>query len=132
MGLIFLYGMPGSGKTTLGKRLAQKLKLPFYDLDIEIEKREGRSISEIFASDGEAYFRKVEESVVKWSCKLPEGVVSTGGGAPCFFDNAIIMNIAGMSVFIDVSPGELVQRVYVKEEDDSRPMNATKACCRPP
>lgn len=108
---IYLTGLPGSGKTTLGKQLAKALNLNFVDLDEEIEKVENRTIPTIFETEGEDYFRKIEQQELHKSASLENVVISTGGGAPCFFDNAEFINANGTSVFIDVSPQEIAKRV---------------------
>jgi len=109
---IFLIGMPGSGKTTTGKLLAEKLKLTFVDLDVEIEKSEGQSINQIFEKRKENYFREVESTVLKKFCSS-EGsfVMSTGGGAPCFHDNMVLMNNSGETIFLDVPAKEIANRL---------------------
>src|SRR5438874_1229377 len=105
---IFLIGMPGSGKTTTGKLLAEKLKLTFVDLDMEIEKSEGRSINQIFEKRKENYFREVESMILKKFCSSSESfVMSTGGGAPCFFNNIKQMNDSGKTIFLDVPAKEI-------------------------
>ncbi|WP_305094904.1 shikimate kinase [Prescottella sp. R16] len=76
-----LIGPPGAGKSTIGRRLAQALDLELLDTDVEIERREGRTIPEIFEADGEPYFRDVEERVVADALATHDGVVSLGGGA---------------------------------------------------
>lgn len=109
---VFLLGLPGSGKTTIGKKLASALKLPFIDLDKEIEKNEGKAISEIFKEKKEDYFRKLESSELKkWASKPDDFVMATGGGAPCFFDNIDIINKAGKSIFLDVPASEIAKRM---------------------
>ncbi len=109
---IFLIGMPGSGKTTTGKLLAEKLKLPFVDLDAEIEKSEGQPINQIFEKRKENYFREVESTVLKNFCSASESfVMSTGGGAPCFHDNMVQMNASGKTVFLDVPAKEIANRL---------------------
>src|SRR6187402_3759097 len=103
----FLIGLPGSGKTTLGRKLATTLKIPFVDLDHEIEERETISTQVIFKKFGEKYFREVESTVLKaWCERMGSFVMATGGGAPCFFDNMDTINQAGKSIFIDVSASE--------------------------
>jgi len=108
---IFLIGMPGSGKSTLGKQLAEALKIPFLDLDMEIEKQEKQSIPEVFSLRGEEYFRKIESSLLHyWSASEKSFVMSTGGGAPCFHDGMRIINASGKSIFLDVPLSELLSR----------------------
>ena len=84
---IFLVGMPSSGKSTLGRRLARALGYRFADLDKLIVQDQKRTIPEIFASEGEDYFRKVEQRILRATQQNRSLVVATGGGAPCFFDN---------------------------------------------
>lgn len=111
---IFLLGLPGSGKTTLGRKLAAALQLPFVDLDKEIEKTEGKQIKEIFAEKKEDYFRKLESSELKKWCEKPgDFVMATGGGAPCFFDNIDVINRSGKSLFLDVPATEIVRRMSI-------------------
>ena len=84
----FIVGYMASGKSTFGKELAKDKGLPFLDLDESVESREGRSISEIFAKEGEEYFRKREREILHEICnEADEFVLATGGGTPCFFDN---------------------------------------------
>lgn len=119
---IFLIGMPGSGKTTLGQELAKALSLPFIDLDHEIENREGTQVKEIFATKGEDYFRQIESDTLKLLASSPEDfVLATGGGAPCFHGGIDIINASGTSIFLDVPVEELVARVA---KDTSRPLLA--------
>lgn len=79
--LIFVYGPPGAGKSTVGRLLAEALGRPFWDADAEIEAEAGQSIPEIFAGEGEAGFRARERAVVEWLLSQPEGVIALGGGA---------------------------------------------------
>lgn len=121
---IFLIGLPGSGKTTLGRQLADHLGLPFVDLDKEIEKLEGKPIGEIFAQRGEDYFRTVEKDVLRSYCARPEGyVMATGGGAPCFFDNMHVMNAAGVTLFLDV-PARIIRERLERGNLTKRPLFA--------
>ena len=107
---IFLIGMPGSGKSTLGKQLAEKLLTRFVDLDHEIETHEQKSVTEIFSQSGEDYFRQVETKLLHQFCASQESfVMATGGGAPVFFDGINIINNSGVSVFLDVPIETLVR-----------------------
>ncbi len=76
-----LIGLPGSGKSTIGRRLAKALGVGFLDTDAAIEQRTGRPIAEIFATDGEREFRRIEEEVVRAALTEHDGVLSLGGGA---------------------------------------------------
>ncbi len=109
---VFLIGMPGSGKSTLSKSVGQGLGLPSIDLDEEIEKESGKSISEIFTEDGEELFRKKEhEALLKVISHYQSFVLATGGGTPCFHENMSIMNETGTTVYLEVSLHTLKQRV---------------------
>jgi shikimate kinase len=109
---IFLIGMSGSGKTTIGKRLANELHTDFVDLDWEIEKRESKSVKEIFSQRGEDHFRQIEAEVLRFWVSVPQDfVMSTGGGAPCFYGGIDIINQFGLSIFLDVPVEELKIRL---------------------
>lgn len=115
----FLVGFMGTGKTTLGKAVAARLSLPFFDLDAVVEQDAGRNISEIFETEGEKSFRKREtKALLKTLEQQAEGVVATGGGAFTIEENRRIMKEAGISVWLDVPMEELVTRV----RGDGRPL----------
>jgi shikimate kinase len=124
---IFLVGMPGSGKSTLGKQLANKLMEKFIDLDHEIEMHEQKSVSEIFAKSGEDYFRTIESKLLhQFAGSADSFVMATGGGAPIFFDGMNIINKSGVSVFLNVPIETLVKhtsnrstRPLLKNENES-------------
>ena len=117
---IFLIGMPGSGKTTLGKQLAGRLALEFVDLDEEIQKEAGNSVQDIFSQQGEDEFRRLESSLLnQWCSSSRNFVMATGGGAPVFFHGIDIINNAGFSVFLDVSVDEILRRLAMQ---DDRPL----------
>lgn len=119
----FTVGYMASGKSTFGKELAKDKGLPFLDLDECVESREGRSISEIFAKEGEEYFRKREREILHEICnEADEFVLATGGGTPCFFDNMDYMNQAGTTVFLNTSPLVIVDRL--KRQRADRPLLA--------
>jgi shikimate kinase len=111
---IVLVGLMGAGKTTVGRRLAQRLGLPFLDADVEIEKAAAQTIPEIFAEHGEAYFRDGERRVI--SRILTEGplVLATGGGA--FMNEATRHRIAerGVSIWLNADLATLMSRVRRK------------------
>src|SRR5690242_1287240 len=109
---VFLIGLPGSGKTTLGKHLADRLAVPFVDLDAAIEKQEGKSVQEIFARETESYFRAVEARALNSFCQEKmDFVMATGGGTPGFFDNMALMNRSGKTLFLDASTSEICSRL---------------------
>lgn len=117
-GNIYLIGMPGSGKSSLGRKMATEFNLPFVDLDVEIEKREGIAIKDIFALHGEEHFRKVEHHVLhQVSEQKYSQVVATGGGTPCYFHNMEIMKRSGSSIFLNVSLDVIEERLRYQEKD---------------
>lgn len=116
-----MLGMPSSGKSTLGRQLAKELDYEFLDLDKRIEIAEGKKIHEIFRLEGEEYFRKVESEQLK---KIPADsklLIATGGGTPCFFDNMSFIKNNGISIFLDVPPDKLVERMHVSRRNN-RPL----------
>lgn len=101
----------GSGKTTAGKQLAGLLGWTFVDLDKQIEIAEKMTIPEIFSMKGEDYFRLIESNLLLGTGTLRNAVISTGGGAPCSGKNMDFMLGAGITVYLKLTPGELVQRL---------------------
>jgi len=108
---IFLIGFMGSGKTTIGRRLAQKTGFDFVDTDRFIEMQQGMTISEIFAQQGEATFREMERNILLDLQKLDFSVVSTGGGMPCHGENMDVMLAGGKVVYLKTSPQALARRL---------------------
>ena len=117
---LFLIGMMGSGKSHWCKELFKKLKCGGYDLDFLIETSEEKTIAEIFAEDGEEYFRKTEAKVLRWFAEKKTFVLATGGGTPCFHENMQWMNKNGKTIWIDETIEVLVERL--KPEKDHRPL----------
>ncbi len=114
---IFLIGFMGSGKTTLGRKLASKMGYEFIDLDHKLEQQVELSIAEYFSFFGEDAFRKLESTVLK-KTPYPENVViSTGGGLPCYFDNMDWMKANGKVVYIKLSPKTLADRLESGKEE---------------
>jgi shikimate kinase len=109
--LIYLMGYMGSGKTSLGKKLARKLQYDFADLDSLIEQRAKRNIPQIFAEEGEEAFRKLEQAELRRSFEFNNTVVALGGGTPCFFDNLEQINKHGISVYLKLSAVSLAHRL---------------------
>ena len=120
MAKIFLIGMPGSGKSTVGKELASLLKYSYIDFDSELERKEGATIKAIFSLKGENYFRQIEAQVLSHVSEMEKDlVVASGGGTPCFYNGLDLMNLTGTSVFIDVNPEVLIERL---KSDVDRPL----------
>jgi len=118
---IFLIGFMGSGKTHWGTRLAEKLQIPFYDLDAVIVNNEGMDISEIFSSKGEEYFRYMEKQTLEDLVTREEKfVLSAGGGTPCFFNNIKFMKRSGKVLWLNTSLEALNQRLL--KEKITRPL----------
>jgi shikimate kinase len=118
---IVLIGLMGAGKTAVGRRLANRLELPFIDADTEIELAAGASVSEIFAEHGEGYFRQGECKVIK---RLLEGgpqVLATGGGAYMNPETRATIKARGLSVWLKADLKVLLKRVGRR---DSRPLLA--------
>ncbi|MEZ0361248.1 MAG: shikimate kinase [Hydrogenobacter sp.] len=113
---IFLIGFMGSGKTTVGKLLSERLGWKFYDLDQEIEKEEGMSIREIFQIKGESYFRDKELNLLKRLIPKEATVISTGGGLGANREALGIMKKYGFVVWLDVSFESFLQRCAGTEE----------------
>ena len=108
---IFLIGMMGSGKSYWTKYLSKKIKTGGYDLDFIIESNEEKTIAEIFAEDGEDYFRQQEAKILRWFKEKKTFVLATGGGTPCFSENIKWMNQQGLTIWIDEPIEELVKRL---------------------
>ena len=97
---IFLIGMMGCGKSTMGRLLQKRLQLPLFDLDEEIVRREGRSIPEIFADVGDAGFRVCETAALQSACGGPAKIVATGGGIITREENIALMRNSGVVVWL--------------------------------
>lgn len=133
--VIFLIGFMGSGKSHEGRLLSEQTGLPFIDLDDWIQQQEGRSITEIFKTDGEVYFRNYEAAQLQLACASFsdnssvliggyrfKGIVATGGGTPCFHGNMEWMNAHGFTIWLNLSTGVLAERL--KCEKAKRPLIA--------
>lgn len=125
MNRIFLIGYMGSGKTTVGKMLAEKLGYGFVDMDTHLEEKHFKPVSEIFTKLGEPEFRRLEKECLHEVAEFENVVISTGGGAPCFFDNIDFMNARGLTVYLKLSTEELANRLAHSREG-KRPLLADK------
>jgi shikimate kinase len=118
---IFLIGFMGSGKTHWGTQIAEKLQIPFYDLDAVIVNNEGMNISEIFTNKGEEYFRYIEKQTLEDLVSREENfVLSAGGGTPCFFNNIEFMKRSGKVLWLNTSLEALNKRLM--KEKMTRPL----------
>ena len=118
---IVLLGFMGSGKSTIGTIVADACGIPFVDLDTYIESKEKRKIAQIFASDGEDAFRKLERKYLKEVMKISKpSLISLGGGTPCFFDNIkTIQSHSCISFYLKVGVDRLLDRL---SNDSERPL----------
>ncbi len=119
---IALIGYMGAGKSSVAQILSKKMKLDFIDLDYEIEKYTGYTITETIFNKGELYFRKLEREILKQVLTKDNFVVSTGGGTPCYYDNMDLLNANSASIYINVSIPTLYGRL--EADKDARPLIA--------
>ena len=117
--MISLIGLPGSGKSTVGRQLARRLQLPFFDSDHVIEQQLGCSIREYFEREGEECFRDVEEGVIDQLTQNSKCVLSTGGGVVLRPANRLHLRDRGQVIYLNSSPDELYRRL---RHDVNRPL----------
>lgn len=117
---IVLMGFMGAGKTTVGKRLAERISCEFIDTDELIEKEQGKKISDIFAKEGEQAFRNMETGLLRRLQEREDDfVLSIGGGMPMREENRVLLRKLGKVVYLNTSKEEIVKRV---SGDTSRPL----------
>ena len=109
--LIFLVGFMGCGKSTIGRKLAARTGFDFIDLDKMIEGKVGASIADYFKQHGEQAFRELERDSLQKTDFPDKTIIATGGGAPCFFDNMDWMNRHGQTLYINLTPQTLADRL---------------------
>jgi shikimate kinase len=114
--IVFLVGMPGSGKSTVGPELAERLDVLFVELDTEIERAAGKTVRDIFASEGEARFRELEAAALVQVAGRDPSVVSCGGGVVLEPANRVTLRAAGEVVFLSVPLDVLKARVVPSAE----------------
>lgn len=120
--LIYLLGYMGSGKTTFGSQLSRRLHLHFFDTDTLIEHKFKVNINQLFKKYNEEVFRVVEHGVLLDTFKMDHGVISTGGGTPCYKDNMELINQHGISVYLKTAPEHIFERL--KKSRKKRPLIA--------
>ncbi|MFC5271264.1 shikimate kinase [Adhaeribacter terreus] len=124
---IYLIGMPGAGKSTLGRALAAHLNRKFIDLDKVIEENSGQTIPGIFEEKGERYFRELEAEALKTvSFSGEKLMIATGGGTPCFYENMAFMNTHGLTIYLKTSPEILADRL-IQTDLAERPLLKNKS-----
>lgn len=119
---IYLCGFMGSGKSKLGRKLAGRLDYRFIDLDEQIEKREGKTIPEIFSEKGEEEFRKTESEVLFSTSSASDCVIALGGGACCTDLNMGFIRESGLSIYLRIDPEILLGRL--RRQNKNRPLIA--------
>ena len=117
---LILIGFMGVGKTSVGKKLAEKLNLKFIDTDYEIEKSENKTISQIFEDYGERYFRTLETKVLKNALKEKNIIISTGGGIITNEENYKILKNEKNVIFLDASAETIINHLCY--ETNKRPL----------
>ena len=115
----------GSGKSYIGKQLAEELNWNFIDLDNYLENKEGKTISAIFEEGGESLFRQLERDYLTASGDFEQTVFATGGGCPCFYDNMEWMDVNGQTIYLRTPIPILVNRLQA--ETTHRPLLANKS-----
>ena len=114
---IVLIGYRGTGKSFVGKRLARKLKVPFYDTDDLIEATAGRSIGDIVSEESWACFRRMEKEIIQEVASRNKGVVASGGGAVMDEENAGILKKYGTLIWLDANVETIIQRIYTDSQN---------------
>ncbi|KOS61858.1 shikimate kinase [Lysinibacillus agricola] len=115
---IYLVGFMGCGKSALGRRLSYLLKMPYYDMDHEIVRQQGMTISQIFEKYGEARFREIETEFLK-NFREEACIISTGGGVAVNAENRKIMRRSGLVFFLDATFEDIYKRI---QHDPKRPI----------
>lgn len=110
--VFFIVGYMGAGKSSVGREAARRAEMRFVDMDREVERMHGMTVTEIFEREGEVVFRKSERGVLEQLAATDEDViVSCGGGTPCQGDNMALMNAAGKTIYLKLSPAKLIKRL---------------------
>lgn len=108
---LYIIGYMACGKTTFGRALAENTGWDFLDLDEEIERREGRTVADIIATDGEVRFRQIEGMVLKSTSARKHTIIACGGGTPCYRDNMEFMTLHGMTLWLIATPERMAARI---------------------
>ncbi|AHW59935.1 shikimate kinase [Draconibacterium orientale] len=108
---VYLIGYMGCGKSRMGRHLSEHMGLQFIDMDDYIEERNCKTVPQLFADYGEDGFRQRERKALEELAEFTDVIIATGGGAPCFFDNIDLMNKTGKTVFLNIDPAILADRL---------------------
>ena len=121
---VILIGYMGSGKSVIAKKLSEKLKIPFFELDNLIEENQNLSIKDIFSKKGELFFRKLEHQIFsELILNESQKIISTGGGTPCYFNNHELLNHENcISIYLKASLETLYDRLQTEKQN--RPLLA--------
>ncbi|NLZ29091.1 MAG: shikimate kinase [Firmicutes bacterium] len=121
---IILTGFMGTGKSTVGKSLADLMGRTFVDTDAEVERIAQKTIAALFAGEGESYFRRLESEAIEGLNRYPRGelVVATGGGAILLERNRRLLQARGPVILLSATPGEIYRRVYGTGRGPERPL----------
>ncbi len=120
---IYLVGIMGAGKSFLGKKLAEKFRCQFIDLDELIQEKQGKTVAEIFATQGEEQFRSMEQEALENDLPLHNLVLATGGGTPCFFNNMQYMLRHGLVIWLNPPLENVAARIWKMKQ--KRPLIAS-------
>ncbi len=124
MSIVFLIGMPASGKSYWGEKVAHKNNLPFIDLDNYIEEQEKTTISALFSIFGEDVFREKENKYLKeiiLNFKNKKLLLACGGGSPCFYDNIELMNRVGTVIYLKINLATIIINISKEDNKSKRP-----------
>lgn len=108
---LYLTGYMGTGKSTLGRKIAKRTELPFLDTDKMVEEAEGAAVADIITYAGEAYFRQAERRALEQTAEYESAIISTGGGLPVWGDNQAWMAEHGVSVYLKRTPEQILSRL---------------------
>ncbi len=124
---LFILGYMGSGKSTIGLLLAQKMQYNFIDLDVYIENKTKKTITEIFNIEGETKFRELEKQYLSEVINEENTVVALGGGTTCFNNNMDIINQSGTSIYLEMDAETLMERLSTAKNNRPLIQNLNKA-----
>jgi shikimate kinase len=117
---IFLIGFMGAGKSYLGEMWGEAHSIPFFDLDKLIEEEERTIVENIFATNGEDYFREKEAAILRNTDRFENCIIACGGGTPCYFDNMQWMNKNGVTVFLNEAENDIYD--HLRNDKKVRPL----------